>query len=62
MDETGEGEFGTVACRLLLRLDPLFHFRHASYLGLSISQLASFHRKICRNLVSDVIQHRTRNT
>jgi hypothetical protein len=32
MDETGEGEFGTVACRLLLRLDPLFHFRHASYI------------------------------
>jgi len=45
MDETGEGEFGAVACRLLLRLDPLFHFRHASSLGLSISQLASFHRK-----------------
>jgi hypothetical protein len=56
MDETDEDEFGAVACRLLLRLDPLFRFQHALSLGLYISQLASFHRKDL-SYMSDVMQH-----
>jgi hypothetical protein len=56
MDETGEGEFGAVACRLLLRLDPLFHF-HRLWVYPSVN-LHLFTGRICGNLMSDVMQHR----